>query len=152
MCPLLSGKKTMQERITEGFQLLKKSYTEVMPEQQKCLQAILYVLAMKFLNEAEMEEIKEVVNMSYLGNLIYDDGFNAGVKQGLEQGKELGIKQGIMQGHRRGMELGMEWCIITLIRSDIAEGETKDTIFSKLKKLFKLDDERMETYWLKSLA
>jgi len=88
-------------------------------------------------------EIKEVVNMSYLGNLIYDDGFNAGVKQGLEQGKELGIKQGIMQGHRRGMELGMEWCIITLIRSDIAEGETKDTIFSKLKKLFKLDDERM---------
>jgi len=144
MCPLMSGKTTMKERIVEGFQILKQTYTKIETERQKCLQAILYVLALKFLTKAEMDEIKEVVDISYLGRLIYDDGFNAGVKQGIEQG--------IQQGHSRGIELGVEWCIIALIRSDIAEGRTKEIICSKLKAVFNLDDERMETYWRKSLA
>lgn len=50
------------------------------------LQAILFILAQKFLKAEEMDEIKEEINMTYLGQLIFDDGVKAGIEKGREEG------------------------------------------------------------------
>lgn len=103
---------------------LKEAYPQVEREKRDCLQAILYVLAQKFLNENDLKMVKEEFGMSYLGQLIYDDGFEA----------------------------GKEKCIITLIQADMQDGVTKDSVFEKLRKVFHLEDEKLENYWQKSQA
>ena len=55
---------------------------------------MLYALADKFLNSAELEEIKEVVAMTRLGQMIFDDGIQQGVQKGLTQGIQQGLTQG----------------------------------------------------------
>ena len=45
-------------------------------------------LAQKFLKQEELGRIKEEINMTYLGQLIFNDGVEAGIKQGVEKGIE----------------------------------------------------------------
>lgn len=47
------------------------------------MEAILYILAAKFLNESELKMIKEEMAMTKLGQMIWDDA----VKQGREEGQ-----------------------------------------------------------------
>ena len=48
------------------------------------------------------EEIKEVVAMTRLGQMIFDDGIQQGVQKGLTQGIQQGLTQGIQQGVTQG--------------------------------------------------
>lgn len=92
LCPLLGGEMPMKERIMEGFRILKRKYAQITEPDARRLQAIPYVLAQKFLRENEMKEVKEAVNMTYLGQLIFDDGVNAGIEKGIEKGIEILIR------------------------------------------------------------
>lgn len=57
-------------------------------------EAILYTLADKFLNQIELQEIKEVVAMTRLGQMIYDDGMERGIERGsIEKLTELIIRR-----------------------------------------------------------
>ena len=49
--------------------------------------AILYTLADKFLQGSDLEEIKEVVAMTRLGQMLYDDGLKAGKSEGRIEGR-----------------------------------------------------------------
>ena len=91
LCPLLGGKVSMTERVKEGFDLLQKPYVEVEREDLGRLQAILFILAQKFLKEEEMGKVKEGMHMTYLGQLIYNDGLIKGREEGIEKGMAKGI-------------------------------------------------------------
>ena len=42
------------------------------------IQAVLYAFANKFLDTAELEEIKEAIAMTKLGEMLFEDGKSAG--------------------------------------------------------------------------
>ena len=54
--------------------------------------AMLYALADKFLDKAELDEIKEVMRMTRLGQMLMDEGMEKGIEQGIEKGIEKGIE------------------------------------------------------------
>ncbi len=61
------------------------------------MEAILYMLAVKFLSEEELEKIKEEMAMTKLGQMIWDDA----VKQGREEGQRIGREEGRAQASER---------------------------------------------------
>ena len=87
LAPLMSGKQSRKEKIKEAILYAKQGDTETA---EKTI-AILYTLADKFLKGMELQEIKEVVAMTRLGQMIYDDG----VEKGIEKGRQEGLEQGM---------------------------------------------------------
>lgn len=51
------------------------------------MEAILYILATKFLSGETLEKIKEEIAMTKLGQMIWDDALEKGIVQGREEGK-----------------------------------------------------------------
>ena len=45
-------------------------------------------MAEKFLDSVTTEQLKEAVGMTRLGQMMYNDGVEAGIQQGIEQGAE----------------------------------------------------------------
>lgn len=62
------------ERTKLGMKVLNKEYAHVSYEDLKRMQATLYILADKFLTQAEMKELKEVCAMNAFLQMYVDDG------------------------------------------------------------------------------
>ena len=62
-------------------------------------------MAEKFLDETELEEVKEVLKMTRLGEMLVNDGIKLGIDQGIEQGIEQGIGQGTILGEEKFAKL-----------------------------------------------
>lgn len=61
--------------------------------------ALLYAFAEKLVhNPKDSSELKEVMLMTRLGQMLFDDGLEQGREQGLAQGREQGLEQGLEQG------------------------------------------------------
>ena len=88
LTPLMSRKTERKETIKEALLLAKsnKSITS-----QKSM-AILYALADKFLEGADLDEIREVVSRTGIGQMLLDEGMKKGREQGREQGIDLAEK------------------------------------------------------------
>ena len=112
MIPIMGGEMTKVEKITKAFKLAN----ELEGEEAGQIQTMLYAFAEKFLNNQEIEPIKEVLLMTRLGQML------------VEMGEEKGIEQGMEQGIERGMEKG----IIAFIADNIEEGVSRERIISKL--------------------
>ncbi len=76
----------MRCRIKNALQIVGREICLKAEEAQK-IQAVIYALAEKFLKYEEMNEVKEVMNMTRLGQMLVDDG----ISQGLSQGKAEAI-------------------------------------------------------------
>lgn len=72
LCPLMGGDIPQKERIQKAFQFVKATKNTV-PDID-IIEAVIYAMAAKFLNEADMNAIKEEVKMTPLGTIIYNDG------------------------------------------------------------------------------
>ena len=79
LTPLMSSKKKRKDIILES---LKLSKTEKSMTAEKTM-AMLYTLADKFLEGKDLDEVKEAVAMTRIGQMIFDDG----VVRGREEGK-----------------------------------------------------------------
>lgn len=86
LTPLMQGKIPMKDRIKNALQIVGREICLKAEETQK-IQAVIYALAEKFLKYEEMDEIKGVMNMTRLGQMLVDDG----ISQGLPQGKAEAI-------------------------------------------------------------
>ena len=86
LTPLMSSGQGRKDTIKTAI-LLAKQDTRVTAEKTV---AILYTMADKFLQESDLEEIKEVVAMTRLGQMIYDDGLKVGEERGREEGRKEG--------------------------------------------------------------
>ena len=80
----------MKDRIKNAFQIIGKEHCMKIEEVQK-MQAVIYALAEKFLRNEEMDEIKGVMNMTRLGQMLVDDGIFQGMSLGMSQGKAEAI-------------------------------------------------------------
>ena len=91
LTPLMSGKMSRKDMFKEAINLAKPNI-ELSAEKAT---AMLYTLADKFLDKAELDEIKEVMRMTRLGQMLMDEGMEKGIEKGIEQGIEKGIEKGI---------------------------------------------------------
>ena len=80
----MASTMSRKDIIKEAIQIVRQ---EKQPTAEKTM-AMLYTLADKFLNTDELEEIKEVLTVTRLGQMIYDDGIKKGIEHGIEQGIE----------------------------------------------------------------
>lgn len=90
LTPLMQGKIPMKDRIKNALQIVGRDICLKAEETQK-IQAVIYALAEKFLKYEEMDEIKGVMNMTRLGQMLVDDGISQGIVQGVSQGKAEAI-------------------------------------------------------------
>ena len=78
LTPLMSGDRTRKDKIKDAILLTRYGTSE---DSDKAL-AMLYTLADKFLTGKELEEIKEAVAMTKLGQMLFDDGYKHGELKG----------------------------------------------------------------------
>ena len=85
LTPLMSGSMQMKDKIREAIILAKRN-TDLTAEKTT---AMLYTLADKFLDNADLDEIKAVVAMTRIGQMLLDEGMERGMERGMEQGMQL---------------------------------------------------------------
>ena len=87
LTPLMSGNMKIKEKIKEAVILSKKKRGLTAEKTM----AMLYTLADKFLDSKDLDEIKEVISMTRLGQMLLDEGMEKGKKKGMKKGMEQGL-------------------------------------------------------------
>ena len=137
LTPLMGGKMPQQERITRGFQLLRGERDYQEKEELACMEAVLYTLAMKFLKRPQLEKIKEMMNMTILGEMIMQDGIEKGRREGRREGRKEGMREGRKEGRQEGRKEGenqinqLNTVLIKLNRLDDLKRATQDRAYQK---------------------
>ena len=98
--PLMSGRSKQKERILQCLEILKKAEAIFSKSDIRKMEAILYIFAVKFMDDNELKSIKEVIAMTKLGQMIWNDA--------LEKGREEGEKIGLERGEQIGLERASE--------------------------------------------
>ncbi|MBQ8624604.1 MAG: hypothetical protein IJ419_00330 [Agathobacter sp.] len=86
LCSLMSGEMSQKERIVQALTITRNA-RDIVPEAEK-IEAAVYAMAEKFLDSVTTEQLKEAVGMTRLGQMMYQDGVEAGIAQGMERGAE----------------------------------------------------------------
>lgn len=73
LSPLMSGQMSQKERVSAAYDITRRA-TEVDAETIRKVEAVIYIMADKFLDSKEMEQLKEEIKMTRLGKMLYDDG------------------------------------------------------------------------------
>ena len=87
LTPLMSGNMKIKEKIKEAVILSKKKRGLTAEKTM----AMLYTLADKFLDSKDLDEIKEVISMTRLGQMLLDEGMEKGMKKAMKKGMEQGL-------------------------------------------------------------
>lgn len=95
--PLMEGRSSQKERILQCIEALRNAVTTFPQNDIRKMEAILYIFAVKFLDDTELESIKEAVAMTKLGQMIWDDA----IEKGREEGEKIGQKRGEKQASDR---------------------------------------------------
>ncbi len=85
LCLLMDGKTPLKERVKAAYQITKKVVSG--QEELDKVETVLYVMADKFLESAEMDELMEVIGMTRLGQKLVDKGIQKGKALGKEEEK-----------------------------------------------------------------
>lgn len=86
LTPVMGSKKSRSQRIFEAVTLIRNEKNE---DAQRVL-AVLYAFAEKFMKDPkELEKLKEVMRMTRLGQMLFDEGLEQGRESGLEDGLNL---------------------------------------------------------------
>ena len=80
LSPLMSGKMSRKEMFKKAINLTKANH-ELCAEKTR---AMLYALADKFLDKAELDEIREVMRMTRLGQMLMEDGMEISQKESIK--------------------------------------------------------------------
>lgn len=95
LTPLMSGKDTVGKRIKTVFELLREaehqSGGDLDKEELKKLESIEYAFANKFLNYEELKEVEEVLSMTTLGQMLFENGMKEGMAKGRAEGMEKSV-------------------------------------------------------------
>ena len=83
LIPLMGGKLRQTERICRAFHLLRREREHSRAADFQQLEGVLYILAEKFLGKRDLEKLKEEMNMTRIGKMLFDDGMAQGITQGM---------------------------------------------------------------------
>ena len=89
MCSLMGGKSSQKERFHRGFVVMHeiKGY---LPIDKDKIEAVMYAMAEKFLDEMDLEGIKEDLKMWKIGKILMDEGRSEGWSEGRSEGRNEG--------------------------------------------------------------
>ena len=90
LTPLMSGKLEIVDRIIKSLHILREASSSVTEIELEKMQAVLYALADKFLQEQELDRVKEMIAMTKLGEMLLKDGMERGLADGKAEGKAEG--------------------------------------------------------------
>lgn len=92
LCPLMSGDTPTKDRISKAYRIIRKS-VKVGNDDTAKIEAMLYAMADKFLDTVDLENLKEEMSMTRLGQMIWEDAINDTLKKRikikLEKGKNI---------------------------------------------------------------
>ena len=134
LTPLMSGRITVKERIEEAIKMLRKQPQLFNNrDEQQAMEAILYVFASKLLNNDELNQISEVIKMTPLGEILFEDGRKEGRKEALLEaiadvlGQREKIPQPVTERIQAQDDLAVlkEWFRIALKSDSISEFQSK---------------------------
>lgn len=91
---LMDGEMSQSVRITRSLGILKREQEYVEKGRMVPMQSVLYALAMKVLTTEEIKQIKEMMTMTLLGQMLMEDG----IEKGLEKGEFKAIQDMINDG------------------------------------------------------
>lgn len=83
--------KTLKEKASSGDILTK----DIPSEDLQKIEAMIYTMADKFLENDDFEHVKEGIRMTRLGQMLFNDGFNDGFNNG-SQKKQLEIARNLI--------------------------------------------------------
>ncbi len=86
LCTLMGGEMSQKDRIVQALNITRNAMDTV-PEADT-IEAVVYAMAEKFLDSITLEDLKETVGMTRLGQMMYNDGVEAGIEAGMEKGIE----------------------------------------------------------------
>ena len=78
LTPLMSGSMDICRRICQGMDVLHLEQTDMDKDDLRRMEAVLYALAIKFLNKTELAKVKERMTMTLLGQMLMEDGIEKG--------------------------------------------------------------------------
>lgn len=90
LTPLMSGEMNIRDRILQSLHYLTFSSDQVSETDIGKMQAVLYTFADKFLNEQDLNQVKEMIVMTRLGQMLFNDGIEKGLQTGRQEGREKG--------------------------------------------------------------
>lgn len=80
MCSLMGGESSQKERFHRGFVVMHEIKGHLPIDKDK-IEAVMYAMAEKFLDEMDLEEIKEDLKMWKIGKILMDEGKNEATKK-----------------------------------------------------------------------
>ena len=87
LTPLMSGNSSIKDRILEAREIIGEEHLPLTKEDRQRMEAVLYAFACKFLKNADLNEVKEELSMTVLGEMIWNDGLERGMAQGIEENR-----------------------------------------------------------------
>ena len=82
LTPVMGGRSSTYERICQVMELVHGKNTELEKETVRRMEAVLYAWAVKLLDHETLEEVKERLRMTLLGQMLVEDGIREGVSRG----------------------------------------------------------------------
>lgn len=92
LATLMSGDMAQKDRIIKSSQLIQEC-GQLDKEEGARMLSVLYALANKFLNDHDLKKVREVLFMTRLGQMLYNDGVADGMEKGIEKGIEQGTRR-----------------------------------------------------------
>lgn len=87
LIPLMDGQLSQKERFIQAFSLTENT-KDIPSEDLQKIEAMLYTMADKFLENDDFEHVKECIRMTRLGQMLFNDGFNDGFNNGFNNGSQ----------------------------------------------------------------
>lgn len=81
LCPLMGGETTLKDRIKRSFEITQAS-KDIPKEEIEKIEAVIYTMAEKFLEEMDIKEVREMIKMTKLGQMLVNDGREEGRIEG----------------------------------------------------------------------
>lgn len=94
LIPLMDGQLSQKERFLQAFSLTENK-KDIPSEDLQKIEAMIYTMADKFLENDDFEHVKEGIRMTRLGQMLFNDGFNDGFNNG-SQKKQLEIARNLI--------------------------------------------------------
>ena len=85
---------SQKERFLQAFSLTENT-KDIPSEDLQKIEAMIYTMADKFLENDDFEHVKEGIRMTRLGQMLFNDGFNDGFNNG-SQKKQLEIARNLI--------------------------------------------------------
>lgn len=73
LCPLMGGETSQKDRVQAAYNITNKAIAED-DELIRKVEAVVYVMADKFLDSVDMKELKEELKMTRQGRMMYEEG------------------------------------------------------------------------------